>query len=175
MSKKVENKVALAAHVQFQLKLARQNRVPFTKGEAVKYLLEHEEIVDQKDEDGDTPLMNSCDSGCIESVKVLLARGALVNEASSDGYTALHLVAQYNDVTSTDIARLLVEAGALIDESSQDGWMPLMKAQSSGNNQIQALLIEKGVDAQEYGRHMKICVDAFRSLKPSPQGTSELK
>ena len=140
MSKKAKN---LAAHVQFQHKLAKQNREPSSKGDAVRYLLDHEEIVDQKDEDGDTPLMNSCDAGCIECVKVLLKRRASVNDKSNDGQTALHLVAQYNDETSTDIARLLIQAGAFVDESSQNGWTPLMKAQASGNIQLQALLIQK--------------------------------
>lgn len=172
MPKKAAKIVATAAHVQFQVKLARQNRVPSTKGEAVKYLLANEQIVNQKDGDGDTPLMNASDAGCLASVKVLLARGASVNAVSDDGYTALHLVAQYCDETSTDIAKLLIEKGALKDESAQDGWTPLMKAQASGNVQLQALLIEKGADAQAYGRHMQICADAFRSLKLLPQGKS---
>lgn len=147
VGKKFGKKLTPATHVQFQVMLAKQNEDPRTKGEAVKYLLANQEIVDQKDGDGDTPLMNASDAGCLESVKVLLARGASVNAVSDDSYTVLHLVAQYNDETSTYIAKLLIQAGALIDESSQDGWTPLMKAQSSGNDQIQALLIGKGADA----------------------------
>lgn len=146
MSVESKNPVKTKIHVAFQKKLARQSRVPSTRGEAVKYLLEHEEIVNQKDEDGDTPLMNASDAGCLESVKVLLARGALVNQVSDDGYTALHLTAQYKGDDDITIAKLLIQSGALVDVVAQNGWTPLMKARSSGNDQLQALLIAKGAD-----------------------------
>ena len=105
--------------------------------------------------------MNSCDAGCVESVKVLLERGASVNDKSNEGYTALHLIAQYKDETSADIANLLIKSGAVIDESAQSGWTPLMNAQASGNVQLQALLVENGADPKAMELHM-----AARGLGP---------
>lgn len=152
-SKKPATPAKLESHVEFQRKLARQNREPSSKGEAIKFLLAHEEIIDQKDDDGDTPLMNACDSGCIESVEVLLARGALVNQVSDDGHTALHLTAQYAGEDDIAIAKLLIQSGALVDVVAQNGWTPLMKARASGNDQLQAFLIEKGADPKTGDAH----------------------
>lgn len=128
------------AHVRFQKKLSRQNRIPSTKGEAVKYLLANEKIVDEPDEDGDTPLINASDAGCLESVKVLLARGANVNAVSGGGFTALHRASYYSDKDSTEIAKLLIGAGADVNARNGMGQKPLCIAMHGGSAELKLLL-----------------------------------
>ena len=128
------------AHITFQKKLRRQNLAPATKGAAVRYLLANEHIIDQPDEDGDTPLSNASDAGCLESVKILLARGAIVNATADCGFTALHRACYYKDQDSTEIAKLLIGAGADVNACTLMGQKPLCIATHSGNMELKLLL-----------------------------------
>ena len=128
------------AHITFQKKLSRQNRVPASKGEAARYLMANKHIIDQPDPDGDTPLVNASDSGCLESTQILLARGANVNAVSSGGFTALHRACYYSDQDSTEIAKLLIGAGADVDACNGMGQKPLSIAMHGGSLELKLLL-----------------------------------
>ena len=136
MSKKFAVRSRKSIQEVFQEKLAKQNRVPSTQGDAVKYLLENEHIVDQQDDDGDSPLMNAVDSGCLESVKILLSRKANVNVQSASGATALHIASSYRDATNTEITRLLMQAGARTDICNRMGSTAIAQAQGLGHSEL---------------------------------------
>lgn len=74
----------------------------------VAYLLDHGADVNEPGT-GWSPLMLAADSGHLETVRLLLARGAVVNYADQYGWTALHVAAKHR---RQGVVRLLLRAGA---------------------------------------------------------------
>ena len=95
--------------------------------EAIKFLLYNGANVNIKSNDGSTALMIASSCGhtsqntivnehifaspgvCIGNVKLLLNKGANVNEKSNDGSTALKMAEKYGKI---DIVEMLKKAGA---------------------------------------------------------------
>lgn len=71
---------------------------------------------------GLSPLIYAAREGWTDIAKILLDRGAPINQQSADGSTAL-LVAVQNG--QTDFARLLIGRGADVDLANTRGWTPL--------------------------------------------------
>src|SRR5262245_20522352 len=69
--------------------------------------------LNEKDADGQTPLMLAAAFGSLDAMKLLLANGADVRAVSGDGVTALHWAA--GDVRKV---RLLLDGGAEADTFS---------------------------------------------------------
>ena len=81
----------------------------------------------------------------------LLAAGADATQASEEGYTPLHLVADYTfrsfDAEGTaEIVRALVEAGRDLEARQHWGWTPLMRAICEGDAVEASALLAAGAD-----------------------------
>jgi ankyrin repeat protein len=82
-------------------------------------------------------------NGDVITVKRLLMRGVEINEANSDGQTALH----YGAATGNDeIVEYLLRAGASPNVQEKEGFTPLMYAAGFGYIEIVNALIGAGAD-----------------------------
>ena len=77
------------------------------------------------------------------TVRELLARGVDVNAVQSDGGTALHWAAHWND---TETAKLLIESGAHVDVLNELGVAPLSLAALNGSLDMTTVLLRAGAD-----------------------------
>jgi ankyrin repeat protein len=77
------------------------------------------------------------------TVRNLIEGNADVNEAQSDGATALHWAAYHDDLQT---ANLLIEAGAKIDAANDFGIMPLSLACTNGSAPMIEALLKAGAD-----------------------------
>jgi hypothetical protein len=72
---------------------------------------------------------NKAEKDAIESITLLLARGADVNSAESQGHTALHGAAQWG---MTEVVKFLHAQGANINAADRRGLTPLDYAEGRG-------------------------------------------
>lgn len=84
--------------------------------------------------------------GKINIVKMLIDRGANVNEQDGNGITAL-MEASYNSRIET--VRLLINRGANVNEKDNNESTALMFASDSGNIEIVKLLIDSNAEINE--------------------------
>jgi ankyrin repeat protein len=110
----------------------------------VETVLRNGTNVDVKDRRGGaTPLMNASAFGSIETMKLLIDKGADVNARSAAGATALMWAA-------TDLAkvRLLIERGADVNAASESGRTALLiAAMSDRSGPVVRLLLSRGANA----------------------------
>jgi ankyrin repeat protein len=92
-------------------------------------------------EDGPTPLQLAAYRGNVEEVKLLVARGADVNNAEDSGGTTLLCGAG-----SKDVAEFLVAKGANVNAKDSGGKTPLLNAGYLGDLGLVELLLDKGAD-----------------------------
>ena len=138
--------------------------------EAVKQHLSAGTDVNEKDEDGYTPLQHAAFK---EVAELLIENGADVNVQDNHGMTLLHIAVD----DYVPIAELLIEKGAKIDAKTHDGSTPLFNALVSGENKFAKLLIEKGADVRGiplfYVKNSsvitKILIDAGADVNYSPE------
>src|SRR5262249_42879468 len=130
--------------------------------DTVRLLVDARLDVNAKDSADFSPLMNASANGNVAVVRMLLARGARVNDASGLGdvkthtaghvkngrlalsaFTALHLAAVAGPL---ELVRLLVDAGADVDAREGRGMTPLMLAVATdhADPDIVNLLIARG-------------------------------
>jgi hypothetical protein len=99
---------------------------------------------------GFTALMAASSAGNVEMVRVLIERGARVNEKTIDGRTALHYAAEHPN--TSDVMPILLKAGADINaklgSTAQHlaGASPLIIAAAMGNAAAVKLLLDAGAD-----------------------------
>ena len=97
------------------------------------------------DPNGSAPVLHSAvESGSARIVRLVLKAGA--NVASiSNGWTALHLAAAWNDLNAI---RQLLKFGAAVDARDIDDGAstPLMEAASRGSKEAALLLLREGAD-----------------------------
>lgn len=95
----------------------------------------------------DILLHNAVRAGIVEDVKILIEKGANVNQPAKDGVTPLHVAIINNQ---EEIAELLIKAGAkteMVDNTTQA--TPLHMAALYGRDSLTTLLLKQGaaVDA----------------------------
>ena len=98
-------------------------------------------------EDGFQPLGLASFFGHVESVRLLLERGAEVNLASRNEMKVMPLhsaVATGDPEARYEIAKLLLENGADPNARQQDDFTPLLAADQSGDERLVQLLEEHG-------------------------------
>lgn len=89
---------------------------------------------------GETPLMLAAINNQLDLAKLLISRGAAVNQP---GWTPLHYAATKGHV---DMMRLLIDEHAYVDAESPNGTTPLMMAAFYGTPMATKLLLEEGAD-----------------------------
>ncbi len=111
-------------------------------GDLSDYLDKNPEVVNDASPDGSTPLLNAAVFGDVETVKLLLDKGADVN-AMTDWGTPLYM-ATLNE--KTEVVKLLLEHGADPNIPKRTGSTPLHAAIGRGNRSIVILLLAAGAD-----------------------------
>jgi ankyrin repeat protein len=96
--------------------------------------------VDAPNQLGETALMLAALHGDLDSVRMLVGRGAEVNRA---GWTPLHYAATNGHV---EVVRYLLERHAYIDAQSPNRTTPLMMAARHKRPDVVRLLVEAGAD-----------------------------
>ena len=111
----------------------------------IETLLRNGAAVDVSDRRGGaTPLMNAAAFGSIETMKLLIDKGADVNARSAAGATALMWA-----VTDLAKVRLLIDRGADVNAVSESGRTALLlAAMSDRSGPIVRLLLSHGANAQ---------------------------
>ena len=95
--------------------------------------------------DGFYPLGLAAFFGHIETARLLLARGADVEQVARNPMKvqALHSALAGNH---REVARALLEAGAPVNAGQQEGWTPLMEAVLHDDVEIAKMLLARGAD-----------------------------
>ena len=117
--------------------------------EAATLLLDRgSNAIDEKDGEGDTPLLNACRNDCehLSIATLLLDRGSTaIDEKDGNGGTPLLHACNRGHV---EIATLLLDRGSTaIDEKDGEGFTPLLIACCRGHLSIATLLLDRGSNA----------------------------
>ncbi len=136
--------------------------------------VEPEAAADHQDRPTES-LHRAAADGDIEQVKLLISKGADVNEKDSGGKTPLHYASEKGH---TEVARLLISRGAYVNAVSSDRRMssdwrkPLHYAAMGGHTQTVELLISNGADInapRQGGRQ-----PWFEAMRSSAAGSKEV-
>jgi ankyrin repeat protein len=94
-----------------------------------------------------TLILTACMSGYFELVKLLIKKGAHINQArKSDGVTPVWMSCQNGHF---ELTKLLIEKGADIHQANSNCTTPLWMACQMGHFELTKLLIEKGADIEK--------------------------
>ena len=93
-----------------------------------------------------TALMAACVGGHLDSVKLLLGKGADVQSVDQDGLSAIMNAAENG---STAVVNYLIDNGASPTNMSSTGFTPLIVAAAGGHLGVVELLIGKGASVDE--------------------------
>jgi ankyrin repeat protein len=118
-----------------------------------------------------TELFHTCRTGDIETVRVLLERGADIEARDSDNWTPLHVACAWGHLAVT---RLLLDAGADMNVRDNDGHAPLNVACIFHNARIIRLLLERGVDVNIRDNWGKSPLDRAMDLPPTNPAREEI-
>lgn len=129
----------------------------------VKRLVKAGADLDVKSKNGWTNLIYAClvkskeadyrkiDRPQLDVVKYLLKSGANINDETTDGENAFHLLVQSNEDV-TDIVKLLLDKGAAVNHRTKYGITPLMKAR---NPKVVQYLLDNGADINAIDREQR--------------------
>ncbi|XP_025892889.1 kinase D-interacting substrate of 220 kDa isoform X1 [Nothoprocta perdicaria] len=110
---------------------------------ALKALLEKCKDVDERNENGQTPLMLAAEQGNLEIVQELLKKGANCNLEDADNWTALISASKEGHA---DIVAELLNYNVNLEHRDLGGWTALMWAAYKGRTEVAELLLEKGAN-----------------------------
>lgn len=94
----------------------------------IKELIESGADVEARDEFGRTCLVIACSHGNLEIVKLLVAHGANVNNAATDGTTPLLAATTSGSMNAREIKQLLLAKGAAFSVRNKTGKTALESA-----------------------------------------------
>ncbi|XP_013405625.1 kinase D-interacting substrate of 220 kDa B isoform X2 [Lingula anatina] len=142
-----------------QLVLGRQllfEQVEKGDGDAVAHLLLNTGIVvDDRDDNNQTPLMVACQQGHVTIATMLLDSGADVNAVDDDNWSPLLNAAKEGH---TEIVKVLLEHEAHISHRDMGGWTALMWACYKGRTEIANILLEHGANPNVKAEHTMTCL-----------------
>jgi hypothetical protein len=128
--------------------------------------------IDDRDNDGETPLMYAAwFNENPEVIKLLLDAGARIDDKDVIGRTPLMHAAMYNK--NPDVIQLLLDAGAMIDDTDDVfGETPLMYAAAGNENpEVITTLLNAGADPTIKSKEGKTALDYAQANKKL-RGTS---
>lgn len=110
-------------------------------------------LLNEREDDGKTPLHHAIKSGLTEIAEYLIGEGADINLKDKENESPLHLAASLGNV---EIVRMLLDSGAtaLNDTSATKhggfvgSWTPLHLACLNGHPEIVQLLLERGANIE---------------------------
>ena len=103
--------------------------------------------INQRDKDGETPLMAAIRFDNLDNAKLLLSKNAQVNLKNKDGKTAINLVGSLGlSEKTSEIIKLLVAKGSDINHQDNEGTTALGSATLSGKPAIVKALLENGAN-----------------------------
>ncbi|CAC5358032.1 unnamed protein product [Mytilus coruscus] len=102
--------------------------------------------VNQKDREGHTPLLHSCNNGYVKVIEILLKRQANVNICDIYGWSPLHMAGSDGN---TDLIKLLINHKAKVNKRMNNGMTVLYMACNSGNFNAVQLLLEHKADVNK--------------------------
>ena len=91
----------------------------------------------------DKMLLEGCESGDFNKVRLAINFGADLEAKDKDGWTPLHMASERNYI---EIAELLIEMGADVEAKDDKGWTPLHRASANNHIETAKLLLNWGVD-----------------------------
>ena len=133
-----------------------------------EYLDDHQEV-NATNEDGITPLMLSSifshSRSSLAVMRVLLDRGAIVDQRDVEGMTALMLVSKFSNIEChPDAIGLLIEYGAAMNAINGDGETVLMCAimclDSTSDMETVKKLMRLGACLDPRGKYVPILMDS---------------
>ncbi len=107
--------------------------------EMSRWLLENGSDINERDNDGYSPLILAACGGNIELVKFFLDHGASLQERNENGDTALLLAAYCGHV---DLVAWLLQNGSSLDERNKTGMGLLVSAANGGHIEVVRLILE---------------------------------
>uniref|UniRef100_A0A8C0ATZ7 Kinase D interacting substrate 220 n=1 Tax=Buteo japonicus TaxID=224669 RepID=A0A8C0ATZ7_9AVES len=120
---------------------------------ALKALLEKCRDVDERNENGQTPLMLAAEQGNLEIVQELLKKGANCNLEDADNWTALISAAKEGHAA---IVAELLNCNVSLEHRDLGGWTALMWASYKGRTEVAKLLLEKGANPNITGMQYSV-------------------
>lgn len=119
--------------------------------ETVTRLLDEDPgLINQRDNDGSTPLHIAAYYGDLKMSRLLVERGADIDAGDNDNSTPLISAAMLGHL---GVAQLLVEKGASVSHRDRYDNSPMLSAARCGNVELIAYLIEKGGDINDQTEH----------------------
>ncbi|XP_071597959.1 kinase D-interacting substrate of 220 kDa isoform X3 [Heliangelus exortis] len=120
---------------------------------ALKALLEKCRDVDERNENGQTPLMLAAEQGNLEIVQELLRMGANCNLEDADNWTALISAAKEGHAA---IVAELLNYNVNLEHRDLGGWTALMWASYKGRTEVARMLLEKGANPNITGMQYSV-------------------